>query len=70
MINFDLLSSSSESDEEMEEMQPRHRRRRTFKPRINFNLPPPDNRERCRLTDGHIDRVVDVLAPLIEHETN
>lgn len=49
--------------------QPPRRRRRIFKPMINVNFPPSDNRSRFRLTDAHIDQIVQRLAPIIQHET-
>lgn len=48
----------------------RRRRRRIFKPRINFDLPMTYKMERFRLTDAHIDVIIDRLAPFIRHETD
>ena len=70
---FDRFSSSEENstdeDDEIVAAQ-RVRRRRIFKPRINFEFPPSDNQSRFRLTDTHVGQIVDVLAPIISHDTD
>lgn len=66
---FNFLSSSSDDSDEEDFREPPRRRRRIFKPRINFNLPLGDNRARFRLTNAHVDQIVDRLAPIIRHRT-
>jgi hypothetical protein len=70
---FDLFSSSDDGDSDGENhphQQLRRRRPRMFKPRINFGLPATDNRMRFRLTDAHVNHIVGVLSPIIQHQTD
>lgn len=69
MIRRRLQFSSDESDDGEENYRPPIRRRRIFKPRSNFVLPPRDNIQRFRLTDAHVDRIVERLTPIISHRT-
>lgn len=62
--------TSDESDDENRVQRIRQRRPRLFKPRMNFTLPPSDNQSRFRLTDAHVDHVVERISPFIRHPTN
>lgn len=67
-----MFDSDSDSDDSWipEMLLERPRRPRTFKPRINFDLPPTDNRARFRLLDRHVESIVRTLSPFIAHDTD
>lgn len=66
-MDIDIISSSDDDfDDEQELPIYNHRRPRTFRPRINFDLHPIDSRKRFRLTDDQIEELVQRIRQYLE----
>jgi hypothetical protein len=56
-------------DEDDEEERPA-KRPRIFRPRINFDRDDIDTRQRFRLTQAHVQLLVERIGPYIDHGSN